>query len=254
MKIITREETADFLKLELRPNGVILFLAGLLFVGAGIFTIRVLGHHSVVAVESGVLRYEKRSLGLRGVRGFTFPADEIAGISVELQDHGHSFEIVVEAGGRSSPIPLVSVGGDDKRAIAAKLGEALSVEAGAYVYEEDGRVGALVVGGACLVGGLICWFVMQVVTISADRARGILVIHRRGRFLPRGKKRELRLEAIRGVRVKAETMNTMKQRVISYQVFIDLGSESVPVAMGPMFTDHSAEELRGRLVTWLDGT
>lgn len=251
MKLIIRKQTPSALKLELRPNGVILFIAGLLFIGAGLFTIRALGYHTVFAMEGGKLRYEQKAIFPPGVSGFTYAADEVRGLPLVIQKHSRSYEIIVEAGGESHPTYLVSVGGDEKREIAARLLEALSIEGGAYRFEEDGRAGAILLGGVCIGGGLICWFFMQVVTISADRERGTFTIHRRSRLLPRGKRRELKVDEIRAVRIADETMSTSRHRVISYQVYLDLAGESVPVAMGPMFTNGSAEVLRAQLADWL---
>jgi hypothetical protein len=173
-------------------------------------------------------------------------------LPVVIQDHSRSFEIIIETTGESHKTYLTSVGGDEKREIAAKLLTALSVENGAYLYEEDGRAGALFLGGVCIVGGLICWLVMQVVTITADRDRGTFTIHCRSRILPRGKRREFPLEDIRRVRIVDETISTSKHRVVSYQVYLDVNDASVvPLAMGPMFTDDSAAALREQLVTWL---
>lgn len=251
MKLIIKKQSPTSLKLELRPNGVILFIAGLVFIGAGLFTIRALGYHTVFAVEEGKLRYEQKAIFPPGVSGFTYAANEVQGLPVVIQENSRSYEIIVEAGGNAHPTYLVSVGGDEKRETAARLLEALSIEGGTYHYEEDGRAGAILLGGVCIAGGLICWFFMQVVTISTDRERGTFTIHRRSRFLPRGKRRSVRVDEIRAVRIADETISTVKHRVVSYQVYLDLDDEAVPVAMGPMFTDGSAEALRDQLTDWL---
>lgn len=251
MKLIIRKQTPSALKLELRPNGVILFIAGLLFIGSGLFTIWALGYHTLIEVVNGKLRYEEKALFPPGVSGFTYAADEVRDLPLVIQKHSRSYEIIVEADGESHQTYLVSVGGDEKREIAARLLEALSIEGGAYRFEEDSRAGAILLGGVCIGGGLICWFFMQVVTISADRERGTFTIHRRSRFLPRGKRRELKVDEIRAVRIADETMSTSRHRVISYQVYLDLDDEEVPIAKGPMFSDGSAELLRTQLVAWL---
>jgi hypothetical protein len=251
MKLIIRKQNPSAMKLELRPNCVILFVAGLLFIGAGLITIWALGYQTVFAVEEGNLRYEQKAIFPPGVSGFTYAADEVRGLPLVIQENSRSYEIIVEAGGNAHPTYLVSVGGDEKREIAARLLEALSIKGGAYRFEEDGRAGAILLGGVCMGGGLSCWFFMQVVTITADRERGTFMIHRRSRFLPRGKRRELKVDEIRAVRIADETMSTSKHRVVSYQVYLDLDDEEVPVAMGPMFTYGSAEALRDQLTAWL---
>jgi len=253
MNIVVKKETASELKLELRPGALILFIAGLIFIGAGLFVIRAMGHHTIFAVEGGTLRYEKRSLASRDTGDFSLEAASVSGISIVLREgFSPSYEVVVESGGKVYDTSFVSADGEKKEEIAKQSLEALSREGGTFHYEEDGRLAALILGGFCIGGGLICWFANQVVTITADRRLGTLTIHRRRRLLPRGESATLKIGEIHAIRIIGETTDTGKHQVTSYQVWIDHGGgKPVPVAKGPMFTDGSAADLRSRLAAWL---
>lgn len=254
MNLVVKEQTTSELKLELRPGAFILFFFGLLLVVAGLFVIRALGYHTVYAVENGTLRYEKRSLVGRHPSSFVLGADSISGITIVLREgFGRSYEVAVESAGVVYDTSFMSADGDTKRAIAEQSLAALSREDGAFHYEDDGRIPAIILGGVCIGGGLFCWFAIQVVTISGDRRRGTLTIHRRRRFYPQGESVVLQIGEIRAIRIIGETTDTGTHQVTSYQVWLDHeGGDPVPVAKGPMFTDGSAEDLRERLVAWIE--
>lgn len=253
MNLVVKKETASELKLELRPGALILFIAGLIFIGAGLIVIRAMGDHIVFAVENGRLRYEKHSLLPRDTGSFSLEAASVSGISIVLREKfSPSYEVVVESGGKVYDTSFVSADGEKKREIAKQSLEALSREGGTFHYEEDGRLAAIILGGTCVGGGLICWLAIQVVTITADRRRGTLTIHRRRRLLPWGEISTLKIGEIHEIRIIGETTDTGKHQVTSYQVWLDHQSgKPVPVAKGPMFTDGSAADLRRRLAAWL---
>lgn len=253
MEAIVRKQTSSNLQLTLRPNGLILFLAGLVFIGMGLIAMHLLGHHAVFAVKNGELRYERTSLLRLDPVGFTLPVDSVANISVVSREGlSSSDEVVVESAGEVLETAFLSVDGEGKRQIAGQSREAISREGGTFFYEEDARLLAILLGAVCVAGGLICWLSMQVVTISADRDRGTFLLHRRRLLLPRGDHHALRITEIRQVRVVAETLDTVKHQVTSYQVYLDRrGGGSVAVAKGPMFTLTSAAALREILVAWL---
>lgn len=253
MNIIVKRDTASALKLELRPNAIILFVAGMILIGAGLIVIRAMGIHTVFAVENGMLRYEKSSLVGMGPDSFTLDAASVSGISIVLREgFSPSYEVAVEGGGQVYETSFVMADGDKKREIAEQSLGALALDDGAFHYEEDGRIPAILLGGVCIGGGLICWFAIQVVTISGDRLRGTLTIHRRRRLLPWGESSTLKIGEIHEIRIIGETTDTGKHQVTSYQVWLDHQSgKPVPVAKGPLFTDGSAADLRKRLAAWL---
>ncbi len=253
MNLIVKKETASELKLVLRPGALILFVSGLVFIGAGLIAIRAMGHHTVFAVENGTLRYKKSSLAGSGSGSFTLDAASVSGISIVLREgFSPSYEVAVESGGQVYETSFVIADGDKKREIAEQSLGALALDGGTFYYEEDGRIPAILLGGVCIGGGLICWFAIQIVTISADRLRGTLKIHRRRRLLPWGESSTLKIGDIHEIRIIGETTDTGKHQVTSYQVWLDhQGGDPVPVAKGPMFTDGSAADLRERLAAWL---
>jgi hypothetical protein len=229
---------------------------GLLFVAMGVLLIWGISHRAGIVVEGGELRYERHFLDMPSEGGFVLPASSVTGIGLVLKESwiSRSYEVEVTTAEISLPTAFTMADGDQKREIAEQAWAALSAAGGSYRYEDDGTVLGLALGLLSFAGALVCLLSLQSVVIVADRSAKTFSIRRKRRFLPAGTSDVIALKHVTGVRVKAQSLNTGRRRVTSYQVEIRRGNgKPVPVAMGPTFTAASAEALRELLDEWLAG-
>ena len=258
MKLAVKSHTNAALHVILRPNALPLLLGGLLFVAAGFGVILALAVSAEIWVENGELRYEKHRLWMLSDDSFALPAGSITDIGIILKEQwfNRSYQVAVSTAERVFDAYFMA-DGDQKGEIAEQSLAALSRNDGIYHYQEDSTVLGLVLGLACIVGGLYCWFSLQRVVIVGDRGAGTLTIRRKRTltgFLGMGDGDEILLAMVSGVRVKAHTLTTIKHQVTSYQVSITRkNGKPVPVAKGPVFTAASAEELKELLDAWIAG-
>ncbi len=253
MKLSVKKRTADRLRLDLRSNSLILLFSGGLFVAMGIITIWAVGVRTVLEVDGEGLSFEKSRFGRQSPDSFVLPAAEIEGIEIVLREGGisPSYEMVVKTADGDRDTAFPNADGDRKRELVAQSLEVLSGGGEAFRHEDDGAFVGLLLGLVCIGGGLLCWRAIQKVAVVGDRDAGTLSIRRKPRRLGR---ESLRLEEIVGVGIGESVFDTGRHRVVSYQVEIELrDGTKIPVAVGPAFTDASAEKTRTRLDEWIAG-
>lgn len=251
MKIRIIEKTEDRLWLDLRPVGWVYLLAGGIFLVMGVATLALMGVKSVITVEGGYLKYEEVRVFSRG-ESFALPhhaVDEVVFGPVAENENKYRFRVV--AGGEEYFIRLVSADGARKEALAAEILSALATPGGTMSHVDDARLAGWILGGLCILGGLLCVAVIQGSEVRAD-AKGV-TIRRRLRFVPLGDERELLWEDFRNIvsekvairrGVDPQHPEGVAAESASYRVVLLSGKGGrFPLSYGPMFTAKSAEEV-----------
>lgn len=253
MKVEVKERSPQRLRLVLRTAASIYLFVGWGFIALGFWALLSLADRVELRVSEGEVAYERKFLGIFSRNEFQAPVGEVLSIGIVLEiGFGRSYEIVIEsADGSAARVSLPMSDGDAKHRIAAAAMEALDAAregAGAaegFRHRENGIALGVLFWAVSFGGGLACLYFIQTVTVVADRERGRLRILRRRHFSLAGQRAELDLSEVVSARRFGKDS--------SYQVYFDLEEDSVPVAIGPMFTKKSADETVKILRGWLKG-
>ena len=256
MNIAVKENSPDKLRLTLHPTACFLVGGGALFTGLGLLVIWLLGDSVRLTVDEHEVRYQRLFLGQKIRKEFTIANEEISDITLELKEgFSPTYKVTLHTTDQSFEVDLPMSDGDQKRALIDQLKAEIQEPGGraGFTFEESGVIGGLLMGGACIVAGLICLYSLQTVVVTANREIGYLQIRRRRTLLPFGDQREIELEKFRSIKAKKHTTtNARGITTTSYQVVIrERGGGSLDVAHGPMFTEQSSTELVRLVENWV---
>lgn len=254
MKVRIKEFTPDRLELVLKPNGVVYIFFALVFLASGFATLWFLGDSITLRVSEGVLSYERKFLGFHLREELEASRDEIEKVDVKIYGKMFpSYEVYLRTtDGREQKIWQPTSGGDEKRATAAELTEALKTPGGVYSGKDGIWIVGLILALTCILGGIRVLFALQVSKLSADRSMGEWVVVKKRRLSPKGERVSIPFQEFAGIEPESDVMVTPKHTVISYHVVINRkkGRDNVSLSSGPMFTETSAAEVVDLVSEW----
>ena len=258
MNITIRENSPDKLKLALHPTGCFLVGGAILFIAMGLIVIWLLGDVIRFHVSNKEIHYERVFLGAKVRKEFTIPVDDLTDLSLELKEgFSPTYKITLHVEDELFEVDLPMSDGDEKRAIVDQLDAEFRKIDGTehFDLEESGIIGAMLLGGACIVGGLFCLYFLQTVVVIANRTTGHLRIYRHRTLLPFGDRREIDLNKFQSIEAREiTTTNSNEIITVSYEVIIHWrGGKPLKIAHGPMFTEKSSAKLVELVENWMAG-
>jgi len=259
MTPVVRKNTPEKLVVDLRPGGcrnAIYVGSAILLTLAGLGVLHVMGGHIELSVADGKVHYQRNRLfgGIR--KQFEAASNEITDITLEVREKYMSriYKVVLHTADGEFDTDFPSLDGDEKREITTRLRAAVTGENGSYFYEESSTIGAVLLGGVCILGAIRLFLVLQVVVVKGNREIGYLQINRRRILLPFGSDRcEIQLADYRGMKTRADTVvSASGQRTTSYKVLIKrAGGKPLPLAYDSMFTDDDAGKVIEIIDKWV---
>ncbi len=246
--------TVERLRLKSRCNGWLYFPAGFLLVLAGAICIWVLGYTARIQVQDGRLNYSHDYFGVWRTFEQSWTLDEIKKISVETLQFGiyASMEVHVYSHSGAHLLSLPAADGDQKEKIAAQLERASRGELNLYSTESSTWVPGLILAVACVGGGIICWSVMESVTLEADAVAQVVRIRRRRLLWPMATITSLPLECLANLQRQVVHWRTKSGYKVCYHILVKDKDGSVQtLSSTPLFTEHSSAVFLSLVKTWL---
>lgn len=246
--------TVERLRLTARSNGWLYFPAGCLLVLAGAICIWIMGYTARIQVRDGKLHYSHDYLGLWRTCQQSWTLDEIKKISVETLQFGiyASMEVHVYSNNGAHLLSLPAADGDQKEKIAAQLERARWGELSQYSTESSTWVPGLILAVACIGGGIICWSVMESVTLEADAVAQFVRIRRRRLLCPIATITSLPLECLTSLQRQVVHWRTKSGYQICYHILLEDNKGCLQtLSSTPLFTEHSSAVFLSLVKTWL---
>ncbi|MEM9353314.1 MAG: hypothetical protein AAGA92_09900 [Planctomycetota bacterium] len=257
MKLTTTCNDPDQFAFKLTPKGVPwMLLFGLALLCGGVGTVWALGCVTRIEVGSEGLAAEQLFLGRFAIERREAAATEIEAVNTKIYNYGisRSYEVNVVTSSDEFPIPVASLDGDQKAALAEQMQAAL---VGGSDLDYRSSTGLMWIGFAlgamCLVGGYYCLAFLQTSTITVDRpAKQIEVANRRWLLPFRRRAETVALNQVDGFEQRVFRLGSRHSQLPeSYFLSIRTkDSRRVRLADGPMFTEESASEVQKLLKQW----
>ncbi len=252
----TRVENSatERLTLTARSNGWLYFPAGLLFIALGVACFWLLGYSARIEVTEGRLRYARDYCGVWRTFEQSWELARIERISLESLEFGiyASLEVWVLSQSGHHPLALPASDGHQKQAIVDQLESARRGELSRYEVESSAWVPGLILAITCVAGGIVCWSLMETVTLEADAARQLVRIRRRRVFWPVAKTLSVSLDCLTSLqRQKVHWATNSGYKVCYHLVLADDDGGLRTVTSTPLFTEHSSAVFLSLVKTWL---
>lgn len=246
--------TAERLILKSRSNGWLYIPAGFLFVGLGAICVWILGYTARIEVQDGRLSYARDYLGIWRTFEQSWELSEIERVSIESVEFGiyASLEVEVRSQSGHFQLALPAADGDQKENIATNLERARHGELGQYSSQSSTWVPALILAVFCVGGGIVCWSVMETVTLDADAVAQLVRIRHRRLFWPFATITSLPLECLHSLQRQVVHWETKSGYKVCYNILLqdDKGCLQT-ISATPLFTEHSSAVFLSLVKTWL---
>lgn len=246
--------TVERLRLKSRSNGWLYFPAGFLLVLAGAICIWIMGYTARIQVQDGRLNYSHDYFGVWRTFEQSWTLDEIKKISVETLQFGiyASMEVHVYSNSGAHLLSLPAADGDQKKKIAAHLEQARSSKLSQYSTDSSTWVPGLILAVSCFGGGVVCWSVMESVTLEADAVAQVVRIRRRRLLCPIATITSLPLECLASLQRQVVHWRTKSGYKVCYQMLVKDNEGGVQtLSSTPLFTEHSSAVFLSLVKTWL---
>ena len=221
---------------------------GLLFMGLGLWAIRLLAVESRIVVEQQRFTYTSTCLWVFDCGNAQAEATDVRGVTMV----GHEIHVQLADGAHRLELPASN--GDEKVSMAREIQSALSQPGASFRHEEGSPLAALLLGLVCLGAGRVILSAIQWVTVIGDRDAGTMRVLRRLLFWSPWRERVFSLAEVEAVLVTPHTLRTGRHIVTSYSVRLRTrgrDSAGVGITFLPMFTEKAAGNLARILRAWL---
>ncbi|MEM8943698.1 MAG: hypothetical protein AAGD11_00830 [Planctomycetota bacterium] len=260
MKISVVRNDADRLQLKLVPIAVWrMILFGLLFLTAGVLAIWALGSVTYIRLDEKKLVAEELFLNQFTVSRFAVPMDAIEKVNTKIYVSGinRSYEVSVVADTAEYPIPVASLDGDQKAALASRIDAAIK---SAQPFDYSQGVGlmwtGIAVGTTAVIAGCLCLAYLQTATIIANRSSGTFEVMTKRWLLPIRPRRDcIEISSIVRLDETDFKVGSSSGSPAGTSKFVFLRTKqghTIHLADGPMFTTESAFEIRRLIEPWIE--
>lgn len=253
MNISVLQDKPDHLELKLTPKASwVMVVFGFLFLSSGILVVWLLGDVTHVTIDKKSLVVRQLFLNRYPAKGVKVPVGSIQKINTKLYRLGitESYEVNVATHAKEFPITLASLDGDEKKVLAKRLHAAVQTRQNLrYSSGKESMWLGLFVGLVCWLGGFVCLIFLQTSVVTAGLFNNRVEVRTRLWLLPFvARKQSVFLEDI----VDIDDVIFEFRRAHSYFVLIQTkDGKKIQLAIGPMFTDESAEQVKHSLMEWL---
>lgn len=251
------ENSRRRLHLALRASTPLYAFFGVMFIGLGLWCIRLLAVETRILVEQQRFSYTNTCLFIFDCGTVQAAAQDVRDVGLVLHARGpwRSQEVQVQLADGAYRLTLPQSGGDEKAAIARDIRAALSRPDASFRHAEGSPVAAALLGLVCIGGGLVICLAIQRVSLLADRDTGRLQLRRRLLLWPIERRVEIDLADLEAVQVVPHTLQTGRHIVTSYSIRLQTRGQhigdSVCLTFLPMFTERAATSLAQIIRTWL---
>lgn len=254
MKVFVGGSTPSVLRLTLANSPAAYVGWGLVFLAAGCWALWALAVSATVTADNGGLEYRRAVLGFVTTDALSTPGADITSVTVVLDDGlvSKSYEVAVMTAQGTAVLRFPSADGDAKRDLARRLAAAVRGDGPAVAHTDDTvQVFGLLLGGACIVGGLVCMLAFQRVRISADRDEGVLTVARlRGVTRTRTVAR-IAITAATAAKVRVTRPGGPGVAPVYQVIVTGAQGASVPLTHFGAFTEESAQFTARYINEWL---
>ncbi|MBL8891163.1 MAG: hypothetical protein JNL67_14365 [Planctomycetaceae bacterium] len=246
--------TTERLTLKSRSNIWLYFPPGVLFIALGVAGIWWAGYTAKIQVQNGRLSYARDYFGFWRTFEQSWELNKIEKISVESVEFGiyASLEIFVMSPNGRCQLDLPASDGNQKKAIADELERARRGERRLYTRASSAWVPMSIMATACVGGGIVCWCLMETVTLDANAATQLVRIRRRRWLWPFATAISLRLDCLTSLQRQDVPWKTSSGYKVCYHlVFEDDDGGLQTLTSTPLFTEHSSAVFLSLVNTWL---
>lgn len=254
MSTRVEKSTTEQLTLTASSNAWLYFPTGMLFIALGVACFWLLGYTARIEVRDGRLSYTRDYCGVWRTFEQSWELGSVQRISIESIQFGvyASLEVFVLSQSERHPLALPASDGHQKQAIVDQLERVRRGERSRYEVESSAWIPALILAITCVAGGIVCWSLMETVTLDADAARRIVRIRRRRVFWPAATTLSQSLVCLTSLQRQEVYWATKSGNKVCYHiVFEDDDGGLRTLTATPLFTEHSSAMFLSLVRTWL---
>lgn len=254
MSTRVEKSTTEQLTLTARSNGWLYFPGGLLFIVLGAACFWLLGYTARIEVRDGRLGYARDYCGVWRTFEQSWELDSVERISIESVEFGiyASLEVFVLSQSERHALALPASDGQQKQTIVDQLERARRGERSRYEVESSAWVPGLILAITCVAGGIVCWSLMETVTLEADAARQLVRIRRRRVFWPVATTLSVSLDCLTSLQRQKVHWATNSGYKVCYHIVVEDDDGGLrTLTATPLFTEHSSAVFLSLVRTWL---
>ena len=256
MRIKVLENTRDQLNVRMVPIGVPIVLAfGGLLVLCGPLVAWSLGYTTDLKLQNQELQVTRALLGRYDVKEHKVAVKDIRSIDTQIYTSmGSTLDVTIHTNSGDIRVPIEALDGDAKIAIASRLTDA--IVQGRDFTESSGKnlpqLGFFL-GVIMMLLGICSLLLLQTSIIIGSRSESILRVRIRHWLIPVSRESSIGLTEFSSVNfTEMGVINPSGVSAFSNSVFVQSSTgNKLPLAVGPMFTDDSTQEITKIIKVWV---